>query len=218
MNAIRSPHAEYPINSISEHVYADLKKAILEGALQPGARLIVTEIAGKFQISQAPVREALERLKQEGLITGVPNKGSVVSTITAKEIKDIFVLREIIEGFAVRQSMPSLKEEDFDYLHHLIREMETANRQQEMLRILELDMDFHAFFYIRCDNQAVLELWNHMRTKVMRFMAISNRHYTTEVLAEWHLVLVDALRSGDPDAAAAAFIEHMHAYKMIDLD
>ncbi|NBD24644.1 GntR family transcriptional regulator [Paenibacillus glycinis] len=210
--------ADYPNNSISEHVYADLKRDILAGILQPGARLIVMEIAGKYQISQAPVREALERLKQEGLITGIPNKGSVVSTITAKEIKDIFVLREIIEGFAVRQSMPLLTEEDYAYLHRVIGEMEIANKQKEMLRILELDMDFHAFFYKRCDNQAILELWNHMRTKVMRFMAISNRHYTTEVLAEWHLLLVDALRSGDADAAEAAFIEHMHAYKLIDLE
>nr|WP_276316139.1 FCD domain-containing protein [Paenibacillus lignilyticus] len=127
-------------------------------------------------------------------------------------------MREIIEGFAVRQSMPMLTEEDYDYLHRIIGEMEVANRQQEMIRILELDMDFHAFFYKRCDNQAVLELWNHMRTKVMRFMAISNRHHTTEVLAEWHLVLIDALRSGDPDAAAAAFVEHMQAYKMINLE
>lgn len=209
---------DYPNNSISEHVYADLKKDILAGILQPGARLIVMEIAGKYQISQAPVREALERLKQEGLITGIPNKGSVVSTITPKEIKDIFVLREIIEGFAVRQSMPLLTEEDYGYLHRLIGEMEIANKQKELLRILELDMDFHAFFYKRCDNHAVLELWNHMRTKVMRFMAISNRHYTTEVLAEWHLLLIDALRSGDADAAEAAFIEHMHAYKLIDLE
>ncbi|QHW31217.1 GntR family transcriptional regulator [Paenibacillus rhizovicinus] len=213
-----SGQVDYPNNSISEHVYADLKKDIIAGILQPDTRLIVTEIAGKYQISQAPVREALERLKQEALITGIPNKGSVVSTITPKEIKDIFVLREIIEGFAVRQSMPLLTEEDYSYLHRLIEDMEVANKHNEMLRILELDMEFHAFFYKRCDNQAILELWNRMQTKVMRFMAISNRHHTTDVLAEWHLILIDALRSGDADAAEAAFIEHMHAYKMIDLE
>lgn len=218
MKAIRGSQVDYPINSISEHVYADLKREILAGDLQPGTRLIVTEIAGKFQISQAPVREALERLKQEGLITGIPNKGSVVSTITPKEIKDIFVLREIIEGFAVRQSMPLMTEEDYSHLNTIICEMDKATKQNELLAILELDMDFHGFFYKRCDNHAVLELWNNMRTKVMRFMAISNRHYTTNVLAEWHQLLMDALRSGDADAAEAAFIEHMHAYKLIDLD
>jgi len=218
VEAIRGTQVDYPINSISEHVYADLKKGILAGDLQPGTRLIVTEIAGRFQISQAPVREALERLKQEGLITGIPNKGSVVSSISAKEIRDIFVLREIIEGFAVRQSMPLLTEEDYSHLNVIISNMDKATKQNEILSILELDMDFHGFFYKKCDNQAILELWNHMRTKVMRFMAISNRHYTTNVLADWHLILIDALRSGDADAAEAAFIEHMHAYKLIDLD
>ncbi|WP_225446430.1 GntR family transcriptional regulator [Paenibacillus rhizovicinus] len=218
MSTISSSQVEYPNNSISEHVYAGLKKDILALILQPGTRLIVTEIAGKYQISQAPVREALERLKQEGLITGIPNKGSVVSTITAKEIKDIFVLRKIIEGFAIRQSMPLLTEEDYDYLHCLIDEMETANKRNEMLRTLELDMAFHAFFYERCDNQAVLELWNHMQTKVMRFMASFDDIHANNVLAERHLHLVDTLRSGDADAAEAAFIEHMQAYRNIDLD
>lgn len=206
------------VHSISEHIYVALKKDILAGELHPGARLIVLDIAGKFQVSQAPVREALERLKQEGLINGIPNKGSVVSNITAKEIRDIFVLREIIEGYAVRTSMPYLLERDYAALEEIIDRMELAVKRSDTLAILELDMDFHGFFYKRCDNQAILELWNHMKTKVMRFMAISNRHYTTDMLADWHRILIRALRSGDERAAEAAFVEHMHSYKIIHLD
>ena len=103
-------------HSISGSVYSELKRGILDGRLAPGERLIVTEIAGRYQISQAPVREALERLKQEGLIVGQPNKGSIVSGITAKEIKDLFVLREMIEAFAVRTSMPAMNEADYEAL------------------------------------------------------------------------------------------------------
>ncbi|MNW57880.1 putative HTH-type transcriptional regulator YdfH [compost metagenome] len=176
------------------------------------------DIAGHFQVSQAPVREALERMKQEGLINGIRNKGSVVSNITSKEIRDLFVLREIIEGFAVRASMSTLTEADYAALERIIQRMEEAVEQSDTLSILEMDMDFHGFFYKRCDNQAILELWNHMRTKVMRFMAISNRHSTTEMLADWHRMLIDALRTGDGDVAEEAFIEHMHAYKIIHLD
>lgn len=206
------------VQSISTHVYANVKKEILAGELQPGTRLIVLDIANKYRISQAPVREALERLKQEGLITGIPNKGSVVSNITAKEIKDLFVLREIIEGFAVKESMPHLTDKDFAYLEGIIEQMDQAVKENQLLSILELDMDFHGFFYKRCNNQAVLTLWNDMKTKVMRFMAISNRHYTTEVLAQWHTILIDALRSGDPNQAERAFVEHMHSYKIIHLE
>jgi DNA-binding GntR family transcriptional regulator len=207
-----------PVHSISEQVYTALKKEILAGDLQPGARLLVLEIAKKFNISQAPVREALERLKSAGFITGIPNKGSVVSDITAKEIKDIFELREIIEGFAVRQSMQRLTENDFDYLEDIIMRMHLAHEQNDILNILELDMEFHGFFYKRCDNHMILELWNRMRIKVMRFMAISNRHYSTDGLADWHLRLVDVLRTGDTDLAELTFIEHMHSYKMIHLN
>ncbi|MEV5028121.1 GntR family transcriptional regulator [Paenibacillus sp. LPE1-1-1.1] len=207
-----------PVNSISEHVYTALKKEILAGDLQPGARLLVLEIAKKFNISQAPVREALERLKSAGFITGIPNKGSVVSNITSKEIRDIFELREIIEGFAVRRSMEHLIEEDFLYLEDIIHKMDLAHEQNDILNILELDMEFHGFFYRRCDNHMILELWNRMRIKVMRFMAISNRHYSTDELADWHLRLVEVLRSGDTVLAEQTFIEHMHSYKMIHLN
>ncbi|MET3850913.1 GntR family transcriptional regulator [Paenibacillus sp. OAE614] len=205
-------------NSISEQIYLTLKREIIAGELQPGTRLIVLDIAGKFQVSQAPVREALERMKQEGLINGIPNKGSVVSNITSKEIRDIFVLREIIEGYAVRTSMPTLSENDYEQLEMIIRSMEEAVERDDTLGILELDMDFHGFFYKRCDNQAILELWNQMRTKVMRFMAISNRHHTTDLLAEWHRRLITVLQTGDGDAVEEAFIEHMHAYKFIHMD
>ncbi|WP_138751231.1 GntR family transcriptional regulator [Paenibacillus sinopodophylli] len=207
-----------PVNSISEQVSTAIKKEILSGELQPGARLLVLEIAKKFNISQAPVREALERLKSDGYITGVPNKGSVVSTITSKEIKDIFELREIIEGFAVRKSMERLNEDDFQYLERITRQMHAAHEQEDILAILELDMEFHGFFYKRCDNHMIMELWTRMRMKVMRFMAISNRHYSTEGLADWHLRLVDVLRTGDTELAEQIFIEHMHSYKSIHLN
>lgn len=207
-----------PFNSISTEVYSTLKRAILTGEMQPGTRLRVLDIAGKYQISQAPVREALERLKQEGLIVGQHNKGSVVSNITSKEIRDIFVLREMIEGYAVRQSMTQLTEADYDALDDILHQMDEAVKEQDILKILEKDMDFHGFFYRMCGNQVIMELWQQMRTKVMRFMAISNRHYTTEELVDWHRLLIEALRSGDADEAERRFIEHMHSYKSIHLD
>jgi DNA-binding GntR family transcriptional regulator len=206
------------ISSISTSVYAALKKDIMDGTLQPGHRLIVLDIAGTYQISQAPVREALERLKQEGLIVGQPNKGSVVSSITPKEIKDLFVLRELIESFAVKQAITLLAEQDYIRLEYILAEMEAAIKDNDSLMILEKDMEFHGYFYSLCNNEAILELWHRMRTKMMRFMAISNRHYSTEKLVDWHLQLLDALKSGDVRVAEEKFIEHMHAYKIIDME
>jgi len=212
------PHQPIQVHSISTGVYSALKNGILDGTLAPGERLIVTDIAGRYQISQAPVREALERLKQEGLIVGQPNKGSIVSYITSKEIKDLFVLREMIEAFAVRTSMSMLTEEDYGELAVALEAMEAAVKERDNLKILEQDMAFHGFFYRKCGNEAILELWNQMKTKIMRFMAVSNRHYSTDNLVAWHRRLIEALKTGDAAFAEREFVEHMHAYKMIPME
>jgi DNA-binding GntR family transcriptional regulator len=211
-----NPSQPFAVQSISDNVYLALKKDIMEGALQPGARLVVLDIAGRYAISQAPVREALERLKQEGLIVGQANKGSVVSEISAKEIRDIFVLREMIEGYAVKQSMKSLREEDYERLEELLTQLEEAVNASDSIAILEKDLEFHGYFYMKCDNGAVMELWSRMKSKIMRFMAISNRHYSTDKLVAWHRLLVEALRTGDEEEAERQFIEHIHAYKIIE--
>lgn len=204
-------------DSISMQVYLYLKKLILSGEYAPGHRILVLEITRLYQISQAPVREALERLKQEGLVFSRPNKGSIVSDITAKEIKDIFVMREMLEGFAVRESLPFLKKSNIRALEGIIEEMDAAVRENDILKILEKDMSFHGYFYEQCGNHFVLETWNRMKTKVMRFMAISNRHYSTEKLVDVHLSLLNVLKTGDVAAIEKRFIHHMKAYKLLSL-
>jgi DNA-binding GntR family transcriptional regulator len=207
----------FQVQTISDTVYLFLKKSILQGELTPGQRLLVMDIAQKFDISQAPVREALERLKHEGLISAKTNKGSVVSDITAKEIKDIAVMRKMTEGFAIRATLPILQSEDFDYLESTIREMGAAIASNDMLKIVEWDLAFHGFFYERCDNHVVLDTWNQMKTKVMRFMAISNKHFSTDHLVEEHLALIDVLKTGDAREAEKRFIFHMKAYEIVPL-
>lgn len=201
--------------SISNQIYLRIKSDILSGEYSPGERLLVLDLAKKFEVSQAPVREALERLKFEELIIGTPNKGSVVSSITAKEIHDIFELREMIEGYAVRKSIPLLEADDYEHLEGIICHMDKSVKQGDMLRILECDMEFHGYLYELCGNSAILEVWDRIKSKMMRFMAISNKFHTTDLLVEEHHILLQMLKNRDGSAAEARFLEHMHAYKII---
>lgn len=201
--------------SISNQIYLRIKSDILSGEYSPGERLLVLDLAKRFEVSQAPVREALERLKFEELIIGTPNKGSVVASITSKEIYDIFELREMIEGYAVKKSMPLMGADDYEHMEKIIRCMDESVKQGDMLKILEWDMEFHGYLYELCGNSAVLEAWERIKSKMMRFMAISNKFHTTDSLAEEHYILLQMLRNGDVPAAEARFLEHMHAYKII---
>ncbi len=207
----------YRFASISTHIYNHLKMGILNGSTPPGHRLLVLDIAHTFSVSQAPVREALERLKQEGLIQSRPNKGSVVADITAEEIRDVYALREMLEGYAIRESANRLTQDDYRKLEGIVVEMAQAIRTSDYLGLLQLDMDFHGFFYERCGNHLVLETWDRMKMKVMRFMAISNRHYDTNVLIGAHSRLIEALKSGPPEEAQALFLRHMEGYQSIPL-
>jgi DNA-binding GntR family transcriptional regulator len=210
-------HTPYQFTSISTHIYNHLKMGILDGKYPPGDRLLVLDIANTFSVSQAPVREALERLKQEGLILSRPNKGSVVSDITTEQIRDIFTIRAMLEGYAVRESMPRLVEADYQQLEQIVQEMGRAVARRDSLGTLQLDMDFHGFFYARCGNHFALATWDRMKMLVMRFMAISNRTYDTHVLSGAHGRLIEVLRSGNAEEAERQFVQHMAAYRLVQV-
>ncbi|MNB68588.1 putative HTH-type transcriptional regulator YdfH [compost metagenome] len=201
--------------SISHQIYLNIKSDILSGEYKPGERLLVLELAKRFEVSQAPVREALERLKFEELIVGTPNKGSVVASITPKEIRDIFELREMIEGYTIRKAMPLMNEEDYDRMKASIVRMGEQVEKGDMLGILESDLEFHGYLYELSGNSAILEVWNRIQSKMMRFMAISNKFHTTDLLVEEHYILLEMLKSKDIATAEARFLEHIHAYKII---
>lgn len=195
--------------SISDHVFQALRKQILLGELKPGERLLVLDIAKQFDISQAPVREALERLKQEGLIIGRNNKGSIVADITLEEIRDVYAIRMLVEGYAVRETMASINPTELQYLRSLLQEMQHSSETRDSVRIVELDMDFHEFFYKRCGNELLYDMWRKMRSKLVRFIAITNMNYSPDVTVDTHSSLLAALESGDVEETVRQFLQSL---------
>lgn len=197
--------------SLSEKVYESLKEAIIKGNLNPGERLLVLELADHYSISQAPIREAFERLKQEELIISRPNKGAMVSDVDIKEIEDLYELRALIEGFAVTRTMENLNEAQIEYLIDLYSKMKIAAKDNNLYKLIELDVKFHGFFYENCGNSVVLRTWENMRTKIMRFTAKTNRVYFPNLLevADTHIPLIKVIESGDIEKTKKLFIEHM---------
>jgi DNA-binding GntR family transcriptional regulator len=197
--------------SLTERVYLTLRESIVKGELVPGYRLIVLDIAKTLNTSQAPVREALERLKQEGLIVSKPNKGSMVADISLDEIKEIYVLRELVEGYVLKQTIPTLSPSDFDYLMQLYMDLKKCATENNVSSFVDVDMKFHGFFYERCQNQVILNVWNQINVKIKRFTTITNRVYfpDLDVIAETHLPLIQLIQTGDVDRCEKAFLDHM---------
>jgi DNA-binding GntR family transcriptional regulator len=198
-------------HSLSEQVYLALRESIVRGELYPGYRMLVLEIATALKVSQAPVREALERLKQEGLLVGKPNKGSIVAEIKQEEIEEIYALRELIEWDAVRKVIPRLDEGDFERLTGLYDGMVEAAKEEDLFRFIDTDMEFHGYFFEKSGNLTILHIWRQIAVKLKRFMAITNKLYYPDLLsiAISHAPLIEVLRDGDEQKIEQAYVLHM---------
>ncbi|WP_281278833.1 GntR family transcriptional regulator [Paenibacillus kobensis] len=199
--------------SLSEHVYITLKRQIMKGELLPGHRMIVLDIAKQFSVSQAPVREALERLKQEGLIVGKMNKGSAVSEITAQEIRDIYELRQMVEGQALRATMKVLEDKDIAYLEGVIDGMREAIDREDPYRLVELDMLFHGYFYLRSGNALLYDIWNSIKTKIMRFITVTNQDHPGYSIPDSHTEILDLIKLGDVELTETKLVRGFDFYK-----
>src|SRR5437763_7354874 len=91
---------------------AAIRRAILDGVFPPGSPLVERRIADEMGISRGPVREALHRLEQEGLVVTTPYKVTQVAEVGPKRIQEITALREVVEPLAVRQALPRLRRDE----------------------------------------------------------------------------------------------------------
>ncbi|MED1467183.1 GntR family transcriptional regulator [Bacillus salipaludis] len=111
-------------STIVKFVTKSLRKAILNGTLKKGDRLIQEEWAVRLEVSRMPIREALTQLQMEGLVEMIPHKGAVVTPITKDNIEEIYHTRALLEGLAVEKSLPFLTEDDKKRLKDILIQME----------------------------------------------------------------------------------------------
>lgn len=112
--------------SAQEEAYQHIKRGIRMGALRPGTRLAPDDIAAEIGTSRMPVREALNRLATEGLIVNRPNRGAVVRVLTAKEVREVFAMRSVLEGLAASMAAENVTDNDLEDLERLLLRMDRS--------------------------------------------------------------------------------------------
>lgn len=144
-------------STLHEKVCRVLREAIITGDLAPGDRLVQEELAVQLGVSRMPIREALRQLESEGLIVLEPHRGAIVRSITINEVKEIYTLRAVLEGMAVRISVPLLEEKHLARLEQLLAEMEEESTDVE--RFCSLNIEFHQTLTSGCG-------WERLKTFV----------------------------------------------------
>jgi DNA-binding GntR family transcriptional regulator len=209
MVCVREPMRKRLSMSISEQIHEHLRSEIMDCTLMPGDRILVQEVAGRFGVSQAPVRDALEKLKQDNLVDARPNRGVVVSQITRQKMQELFDVRVLMEGYAVRRALRHIGTREIIVLDRLVDEMANAVDTGDKWGAAMADLKFHGYLYGLCDNHVVQDTWARIQDNMIRYMNISQRRLPMDNLIPAHRALVDVLRQGDADRTEAAFLEHI---------
>lgn len=191
-----------------DEAYRALLRDIRSGRYQPGERLIPETIARELAMSRMPVREAFQRLANEGLVAIRPNRGCVVSGLTVEEIYETFEIRSVLEGLAVRLAMPRidaavLAELD-DHLARMQRAGETGGDW------LARHQEFHAYICGLSGRPKLIAQIAALHIAVEPYMRVWLHHVARPANAtERQHDIVEAIRSGDPDQAEAVMRNHV---------
>lgn len=194
------------------YCYRQLRRAVLEGRLVPGQRLVETELARMLGVGRAAVRTALARLEQEGVVERSPNRGARVRLLTEEEAVEILEARAALECLVARYAATRATSEDLRELRAVVREMAACARKGDTLGYTECNRRFHEALVRASRHATAARLLDSLRAQMVRYQ------YRT-VLApgrlprslEEHRAIVDAVAARDPDAAEASMRAHLQA-------
>ena len=196
--------------SIGKLVVRALRQQIFAGQLKPGEKVPECKIAEEMGISRGPVREALLVLEQEGLVTTSPRKGSRVAQITMKDIREIYTLRAMLEGFAVSLFMDNMTQENISALEEALAELKQAVGNKDVIDIARKNLRFHEVILLNCKHGRLLNAWKSLQAQSRMFSSMATEFYLgLEDLYHHHETLKEVILSGDKRKAKKAFEKHI---------
>jgi DNA-binding GntR family transcriptional regulator len=198
------------ILSLKDKAYQVIKLEIIGGNLKPGLFLTEEKLSESMHISRGTIREALNRLEKEGFVTIIPRRGTMVSNITAQEVKDISKIRELLEPVAAKESLSrisrsKLKEIKKDFIK-LISKPE--NKENKSIFFL-LDKVFHKLLNEECRNKKLIEILDNFEDHTNWFINLFIKNYSFKESIKDHLYIIEAIEKNEEDLVATTLIRHL---------
>ncbi|MEE1798650.1 MULTISPECIES: GntR family transcriptional regulator [unclassified Streptomyces] len=200
----------------ADRVYSHVKEAVLDRRYEGGTLLTEGELAEAVGVSRTPVREALLKLEVEGLIKLYPKKGALVLAVSAQEIADVVETRLLVEEFAVRKAVPA-SAAFLARLEELLEAQRQRAEEGDLGAVAVSDRCFHAEIVRNAGNQILSKLYDQLRDRQLRMgVAVLEAHpdRIAKNVTE-HAEMLEAIRAGDADGAAACVRRHVSRVKVL---
>ena len=199
--------------TLETQVYQALRKAIIEGHLARGERLVQDDLATQFGTSRIPVRDALKRLEVEGLVT-IDERGSyVVSCFGSEDIEEIYGLRMLLEPYAAGKGLDNMTAYDLQELENIAHEMKEAASQKDIERYVQLNQTFHLMLYALSRQRRLIRMIHSLWSGLMPLTPIAVPGQL-ERSAREHEAMLRALQERQRDVLEALMRDHILHAKM----
>jgi DNA-binding GntR family transcriptional regulator len=204
-----TPTLERPI--LRESVYKQLRNWIARGVLEPGEQLRDQELAERLGVSRTPVREALRRLEDEGLVETAKNRWTRVKPVELKEAELIYPIRAVLDGLALRLAFPLLDKNSLSTLRKANARLRSALKNADIPAAVEADSAFHDEYVRHCGNPELIEIIRGLRVKHHRLeLTYFGSPQMGLVSVEEHTGIIEAVVAGDVRLAERRLCRHFH--------
>lgn len=205
------PLAEEETLSLGERAYRRLRDGIVQGTLRPGSRISERSMANALGISAQPVREALRRLEQDGMVVTLPRRGTVVAEIGPERLAELGRIRAALEGVAAALAAERMSGDDLAELAQIVRGMRSATAAADTEALAELNERFHAILQGATGNLFLVKSLEALRAydDLGRLRAIGSAPKDMPKALREHASILAALKARDAALAEARMRHHV---------
>jgi DNA-binding GntR family transcriptional regulator len=194
----------------TNHVHQELRQRILDGVFRPSESLTEVALATQLGVSRNTIRKALLKLENENLVVIEENKRARVRWFTAEEVMQYLEVRELLEGFAIRQSLPFLGKAQLAEMRSILSEMKKCLEARELVQYSQHNWRFHDAIYRTCPNRPavnmIIVIKNQLKRYNIKTILIQGRG---ENSLEEHSKILSALEKQDADEAEKLMRHHI---------
>jgi DNA-binding GntR family transcriptional regulator len=198
--------------SASDYAYSELRRKIIELEYAPSEQLIEENLSKDLEISRTPLRQALYRLELEHLVIKQPNGRIRVMPVTLREAREVFKVREVLEGLIAQEAANNLTTERLDELEDVLSLMRRAAKKDRKHDIVRYGGEFHRILHEVSANQTANRFLEQLSNRIDRYRRLSgykNPGYMPMVAVEEHQKVFDALKTGNSSQVEEAMRSHI---------
>lgn len=183
--------------SLRDQVYQKLKSAIIYLELEPGEKISDKLLAEQFGVSRTPVREALKRLEDEGLVESSPGSETKVSLVDSEQAKHAFTIVAALHALAAKLAIPYLTEEHIHEMIQINQQLKDSILQSDMTTAIQKDTEFHDVIINASQNPEISVALNRLLPKIIRLELLKFSSIDGMSSVQQHQRIIDCLSSED---------------------